>query len=1034
MKKLIAATALFITMAVEAQQPATVKEYQKAFPTYPFSDPNPIPLLTPVYPYFRFDGFTDKPVQKEWKVVELENAWIKLLILPEIGGKIWAAIEKSTDRPFLYYNHAVKFRDIAMRGPWTSGGLEANYGIIGHTPNCATPVDYVTRANEDGSVSCIIGTLDLLTRTYWRMEINVPKDKAYFTTRSFWYNTTGTQQPYYHWMNAGLKVKGGLEFIYPGNKYLGHEGEYADWPVNASNGKQINFYDNNDFGGYKSYHVFGKYTDFTGAYYHDDQMGMVRYGAHDDKPGKKLWIWGLSRQGMIWEKLLTDTDGQYWELQSGRLFNQSAEKSTFTPFKHTSISPAQTDTWKEYWYPVLRTKGFVAANQFGALNLTVENGWLKVRFSAAQTLDEKIEVREGDKLIYSKAIVLAPMKLFADSVRTTADPSQLTAILGNHLLEYQSDPEATTLARPVDTPTDFDWNSTYGLYLQGEENMDQKLYPQAEEKLRASLAKDHNFLPTLVKLATLCYRNMRYAEGLELAKRALSIDSYDGGANYIYALLNLQLGHRVDARDGFDIATQSPEFRSAAYTGIARMLLQDGDYLKAAQYAEKAIDANKYNMDARQIEAIAWRKLQNDTHTENALKELSSLDALDHFARFERYMKDASAANRDKFTSLIRNELPQETYTEMAIWYYNAGQKNEAIQLFRLCPPNAETACWLAWLEGKPLDLNTLKPDFSFPFRSETAQVMEDQLKKQENWFLKYQLALIYKDRNRVEEAKGLLASCGTTPEYAPFYAVRAAINGSGDPATAEADLKKALSLDNQWRYHKALAEFYISQRQFDKALAITDPYYKAHPDSYIMGSLQAKALLLNGKYAEADAILTKIQVIPFEGATGGHELYRQAKLMQAMQQMEKKNTKGALALIDQARQWPENLGVGKPYEENIDSRLEDWLSYDCYMQQKDKVKAEAMLHQVLLFNPKVENTVSNFYPSNSLITAMAYERNGEKDKGIKFLADMEKAHPGSAGISWSRDVFEGEQHRSVPEEKKESNLLLIEEMLKRKL
>jgi hypothetical protein len=153
-----------------------------------------------------------------------------------------------------------------------------------------------------------------------------------------------------------------------------------------------------------------------------------------------------------------------------------------------------------------------------------------------------------------------------------------------------------------------------------------------------------------------------------------------------------------------------------------------------------------------------------------------------------------------------------------------------------------------------------------------------------------------------------------------------------------------------------------------------------------------------------------------------------------AMDQMQKKDYKGALATIDKARLWPENLGVGKPYEESLDSRLEDWMSAQCYTSMKDKVKAEAMIHQVLLFNPKVENTVSNFYPSNSLITAMAYERNGEKEKGVKFLDDMEKAHPGSNGISWSRDVFEGEQHRSVPEEKKESNLLLIEEMLKRKL
>jgi len=309
---------------VQAQEKAGFKEYNKTITTYPFSDPNPIPAFTNIYPYFRYDGFTDKPVQKEWKVVELQNAYIKLTILPQIGGKIWSAVERSTGKPFIYENHVVKFRDIAMRGPWTSGGIEPNYGIIGHTPNSVTPVDYIVRSNDDGSVSCIISVLDLLTRTTWTMEINLPKDKAYFTTKSTWYNSNTLNEPYYHWMNTGIKTKGNLQYIFPGTNYLGHQGEHGDWPINKQNGKDVSFYNNNDFGGYKSYHVFGKYTDFFGAYWHDDEMGMARYSDHDDKAGKKIWIWGLSDQGMIWEKLLTDTDGQYSEIQSGRLFNQTS--------------------------------------------------------------------------------------------------------------------------------------------------------------------------------------------------------------------------------------------------------------------------------------------------------------------------------------------------------------------------------------------------------------------------------------------------------------------------------------------------------------------------------------------------------------------------------------------------------------------------------------------------------------------------------------------------------------------------------------
>jgi hypothetical protein len=118
------------------------------------------------------------------------------------------------------------------------------------------------------------------------------------------------------------------------------------------------------------------YTDFFGGYWHDEDFGMGRYSTHDDKAGKKIWIWGLSQQGMIWEKLLTDTDGQYVEVQSGRLFNQSADGSTFTPFKHRGFLPHTTDVWTEYWFPVVKTKGFVAANNFGALNIKHENEFL----------------------------------------------------------------------------------------------------------------------------------------------------------------------------------------------------------------------------------------------------------------------------------------------------------------------------------------------------------------------------------------------------------------------------------------------------------------------------------------------------------------------------------------------------------------------------------------------------------------------------------------------------------------------------------
>ncbi|MBD3386108.1 DUF5107 domain-containing protein [candidate division KSB1 bacterium] len=122
---------------------ASVSEKQVPMITYPFYDPDPIPALGKIYPCFHFDGFTKKGSIQNCKMVEMENDYIKLSITPDIGEKIWGAIEKSTDREFIYHNPVIKFRDIAMRGPWTFGGIEFNFGTIGHLPTCSTPVDYL---------------------------------------------------------------------------------------------------------------------------------------------------------------------------------------------------------------------------------------------------------------------------------------------------------------------------------------------------------------------------------------------------------------------------------------------------------------------------------------------------------------------------------------------------------------------------------------------------------------------------------------------------------------------------------------------------------------------------------------------------------------------------------------------------------------------------------------------------------------------------------------------------------------------------
>tara|TARA_R110000868_G_scaffold156599_1_gene383543 strand:- start:23273 stop:26368 length:3096 start_codon:yes stop_codon:yes gene_type:complete len=1021
---------LFGSLFANAQNKPTIKEYKKVFTTYPFSDPDPIPKPdTKIYPYFRFDGFTDKPMQKEWKVIELENDYIKLMILPEVGGKVWSAVEKSTGKDFVYNNHVIKFRDIAMRGPWTSGGVEGNYGIIGHTPNCATPVDYVTITRENGSVSCVIQVLDLLTLTSWKLDINLPKDKAYFTTNSFWYNSTEFEQPYYTWMNTGIKAAGNLQFIYPGKNYLGHDGEYNSWPINKQNGKDVSFYNNNNFGGYKSYHVFGKYSDFFGGYWHDEDFGMGRYSNHDDKVGKKIWIWGLSQQGMIWEKLLTDTDGQYVEVQSGRLFNQASENSSLTPFKQRSFSPGQADSWTEYWFPVKQTKGFVKANNYGAINVKNEDGWLKIYFSPLQKLNEKLEVFDNGKKIYSKDISFSTLQLFKDSIQVSVDPNKLRLTLGENKLVWNSDPEDGNLSRPLAMPKDFDNNSVYGLYLQGKNYISFKDYIKAEEKLTACLTKNPNYAPALSDLASLQIRKFQYKEAVATASKALAINTYDPAANYYYGLASLHLGNTTDAKDGFDLAASSVEYRSSAYTALSKLYFRENEQIKAIEYAEKSLINNQYNIEGLQMLAVIYRLQNNAAKATEILKTIETVDPINHFVGFEKFLWENSEVSKLHFISLIRNEMPEQTYLELGIWYQQLNRKEEALKVFSQAVPNAEIIYWKAFLENKPVDLSKIQPGTSFPFRSETAEILEQLIKKNDQWQLKYHLGLIEWNRNNLSKAKELFSQCGTKPADPAFYAAKAALMKE-DSQIVVSSLQQAIKLDNHgWRYYKLLTEHYISQKQYDKALATAEPFYKRHSENYIIGMVYAKTLLLNKKYAEADTFLTKLKILPFEGATVGRQLYHESKLMLALLQIKNKQYKKAIQFIADAKLWPENLGVGKPYDENIDERLENWLDYQCYTSLGDSEKAKKSLEKIIAFTPKVDNTIMNFLPANQLISAWAIEKTADVAKAEEWLKNQAATYPLNKIIQWTLGVYTKKQSNSLTEDEKDGEVRIIEKL-----
>ncbi len=1016
-KMLILLCATSLLQPLFAQQ-ATVTETVETVKTYPFSDPDPVADPSDLfYPYFRFDGFSAKGINRQWKVVSLENDYIKLTLFPEIGGKIWGAVDKTTGKEFIYNNHVVKFRDIAMRGPWTSGGIEFNFGIIGHAPTSSTPIDYVTRQKPDGSVSCYVSSYELVTRTLWTVEVNLPKDKAYFTTTTTWHNSSSIDQPYYQWMNAGYPTAGNAEFCYPGTNYIGHGGELHSFPLDEQ-GRDISWYEKNDFGNSKSYHIVGKYNDFYGAYWHDNDFGSIHHADYDEKLGMKIFLWGLSREGGIWEDLLTDTNGQYIELQSGRMYNQPASNSSLTPYKHTAFGPQATDRWTEYWFPVKGIKGVSKASRIGALNVLREDGFLKLYFSPLQKLSTTIKLYEGEKEMNSIPLNCGVLETWKDSIplNKAVAAGRLKVVVGEDLLVYSEVPSDNITSRPKQLPADFDWSSAYGLYTQGEQWMNQKVLDKAEKFLLASLEKDPYFVPALTDLASLYYRQGRYDEALARCKTALSINTYDGDVNYLYGLCNMALGNHTDAKDGFSVASYSPGVRSAAYEKLAEMYLMDRNWTKAEHYALRSKEFNQMNLSADHVLMVVYRKTNQPEKAKALIDPLLEDLPLYHAARFEQlYQGEGSGHPIDDLQSLIRNELPFETYMELAEWYESVGCTEEALSLLS-CAGNYPIALYKqAYLlhqagnddesRGMLQRAGALSPAMVFPFRPSSLKALEWAKTVQPDWKIDYYEALIRWANQDKAKALELLENCGEA-DYAPFYLSRASLK---EGESRLADLLKAEQIEMSWRTGFALINHYVANNQWQKAVETGKKYTKKYPSNYYIGLKYAKALCETGQYQPCISLLSRMQVLPNEGSYAGRAVYREANLYRAMEQLSHKNYKQVVKSVETSKEWPENLGVGKPYDNMIDNRLEDYLEAKAAAGQGDSRKTSALLAAV------ADYTISrSHFESGNLLSALALRESGKVQEADHMVAAWSTDFPENRVVQWCTAIYRGEKEKAV--------------------
>ncbi|MHC4728199.1 MAG: DUF5107 domain-containing protein, partial [Planctomycetota bacterium] len=352
---------IFLVTPIQADSTVKIYEEPLVIPTYEIGQPDPNPRFYTgrtyqgaqgrVYPYPMQDVLTDTRRDKTYKAVYLENEYVQICVLPEIGGRVFAALDKTNNYDFLYRQHVIKPALIGMLGAWISGGIE---WCIPHHHRATTfmPVDYTLQENPDGSKTVWVGEIELRHRMKWIIGITVYPEKSYMEATIKIINRTPFVNSILCWANVAVHANPDYQVLFPpGTEYATYHGknQFARWPVSHEFYSGVDYTKGVNLSWWKnhpspiSFFAWNYQDDFFAGYDHGKQAGTAFIANHHIAPGKKLWEWGPGPRGQMWDRILTETDGPYIEIMAGAYSDNQPDYSWIQPYEVKII--------KEYWYP-----------------------------------------------------------------------------------------------------------------------------------------------------------------------------------------------------------------------------------------------------------------------------------------------------------------------------------------------------------------------------------------------------------------------------------------------------------------------------------------------------------------------------------------------------------------------------------------------------------------------------------------------------------------------------------------------------------
>ena len=685
------------SLLVAAGDPAVrVWEEKAVIPTYLAGPPEPNPMFFfgrasqgaqgPVYPYPMYDSLTGKKVDKTYTLVHIENEYIRLGILPEIGGRIFEGLDKTNNYNFIYRQHVIKPALIGLIGAWISGGVEWN---IPHHHRASTfiPVQYRVEENPDGSKTVWVGELEVRQRMRWAVGYTLRPGKAYFEASVRILNRTPVENTMLCFANVAVHANDNYQVIFPPSTQYGTghgKRTFTQWPISDtirggpdnSNDIDISWYKNH----INSNSVFAwNYSDdFVAGYDHGKEAGTMSVTDHNIIPGKKFFTWGNGPSGKRWDHVLTDDDGPYLEIMVGAYSDNQPDYSWLQPYETRSFSMN--------WYPFREIGGVKKANLDAAVNLDVVNGAAKMGFytTSAHTA-AKVLLKAGQKTLWQETIAINPGKPYLKQLPLPAgvDEHDLVASIsdgGRELVSYSPvrlqpqppPPPVTTPPAPADVKTS---EELYLIGLRAEQFHDPNLDP--EPYWQEALRRDPGDVRVNTVLGIARYRKARYEEAERYLRTALAraTDRYtqpkDGEAVYYLGAVLKAEGRDDEAFTQFYKATWSQAWKAAGYYSLAEIAAARGNMAAALDFVDRSIDSNALNIRAQNLKAAVLRHLDRGPEALQALAAAHRADPLDVRSMAERWLTSKTPAAAKALGSTM-NDHPA-TAQETAAEYLDAG-------------------------------------------------------------------------------------------------------------------------------------------------------------------------------------------------------------------------------------------------------------------------------------------------------------------------------------------------------------------------